>query len=195
MIALAETDRFSIVTIAGTNRAAPLWETMFGWPAAGGQALPLVADTVAERDRWAARLDAIVRQGDRAVLLIADGAGCAASAWWARLSPAGDVARIAGAVLFAPKPDGPAPDRPRGLFDSPRIPLPFPSLVIQPGNEAAQALPGTIDSWGSRLVIGDRHRDRTAGVAWRQAQRLFVRMTGHIVEQEVERARALADRR
>ncbi|MDP1028595.1 alpha/beta hydrolase [Sphingomonas sp. KR1UV-12] len=189
MIALAPTDRFSIVTVLDSGRP-PAWATMFGWPATGGEAVPLSVRSAGDRTRWAARLDTAVRGADRAVLLVADGLGCAASAWWARLSPADYVDRIAGALLFAPN-EGAEP----GLFDSPQTRLPFPSLVIQPG-AAATPVQAAVDDWGSRLVIGARERQRGSGaVAWRQAQRLFLRLTEQVVAHDVDRAHAIAGRR
>ncbi len=178
-----EADRFSIVTIFGAATPTPAWQTMFGWPASGGQAVPLDVRSVADRTRWAARLDDAVRGADRTVLLVADGLGCAASAWWARLSPADYVARIAGAILLDPG-NG---DRDM-LFDSPQIRLPFPSLVIQPGSGGAAG--SKVDDWGGRLVVNGRERRRAdRPAAWRQAQQLFIRLTGQVVEQDVNRAR------
>lgn len=177
-------DLFSIVTIGEAHRPAPSWVRMFGWPADGATAVPLDVRSRGERNIWAARLDRAVRETDARVLLIADGVGCAAGAWWARLSPADDVGRIAGALLFAPQPAG------GDLFASPRSRLPFPSLVIQPGGNAD--VHATIACWGSRLVIGERPRDRRARlVAWRQAQRLFLRLTRQMVEHDVDRGRAI----
>jgi predicted alpha/beta hydrolase family esterase len=182
-----DADRFSIVTVFGAETAAPAWQTMFGWPVSGGQAVPLDVRSAADRNRWAARLDDAVRGADRAVLLVADGLGCAASAWWARLSPADYVARIAGAILLAPGEGDRDP-----LFASPQTRLPFPSLVIQPGSAAVAP---AIGDWGSRLVVNDRDRQRGhRPVAWRQAQQLFLRLTSQVVEQDVNRVRArLAD--
>ena len=194
MIAVADPDRFSIVTIFGARTPAPAWETMFGWPAAGRDSVPLDIRSAADRKIWAARLDQAVREADRAVLLVADGIGCMASAWWARLSPADYVSRIAGAVMIAPDQaiaDG------AGMFDSPHVRLPFPSLVIQPGAGASAGLHATVADWGSRLVISDRERHRpqgTGAVAWRQAQRLFLRLTEQVVEHDVGRAHRLAGR-
>ncbi len=178
-----DTDRFSIVTVFGTATPAPAWQTMFGWPASGSEAVPLDVRSVADRTRWAAKLDDAVRGADRAVLLVADGLGCAASAWWARLSPGDYVARIAGAILLDPGRGDHA-----ALFDSPQTRLPFPSLVIQPDGAAVGA---AVEDWGSRLIINGRQRRRAdRPVAWRQAQQLFLRLTGQIVEQDVNRARA-----
>lgn len=194
MLALAaHRDRFAIITVFDADRPAPAWETMFGWPAAGGSAVPLAVRSSTDRNRWAAKLDAAVQAADRAVLLVADGVGCAASAWWARLSPAQDVERVAGALLFAPEREvGMAG---RLLFAAPQTSLPFPSLVIQPGAERVD-LRGAVDEWGSRVVVGARPRQPRAGAAaWRQAERLFLRLTSHVVEHDVERAEALIGRR
>jgi predicted alpha/beta hydrolase family esterase len=176
--------RLSIVTV-GDGEGAPAWQRMFGWPAGGSGAVPLDARSPGARNIWAAKLDRAVREADARVLLVAEGLGCAASAWWARLSPAHDVRKVAGALLFAP------PAQPDGLFASPRSRLPFPSLVIRPGG-MADDLAAAVEDWGSRLVVGDRVRDRHAGaVAWRQAQRLFLRLTQQMVEHDVDRVRAI----
>lgn len=185
MIAPAQLDRFSVVTIFDADSPAPAWERMFGWPSAGRDAVPLAIGSAGDRNIWAAKLDHVVQQADRAVLLVADGLGCAASAWWARLSPSDYVARIAGAVLFAPRDD-----EPDDLFASPRTRLPFPSLVIRDSGATAP-LPARVEEWGSRLVTGHRERRRPAGsVAWREAQRLFMRLTHDVVEQDVARVAA-----
>jgi predicted alpha/beta hydrolase family esterase len=178
-------DRFSVVTVFDARRPAPAWQAMFGWPAVSGTAVPLDVRSPAERNVWAARLDQAVREADRAVLLVADGAGCQASAWWARLSPADYVGKIAGAVLFAPARAAAGPGG-RDLFASPAERLPFPSLLFRPDG-ADEAL---ADDWGSRQVIGARPRQRHAGsAAWSHAQRLFLRLTAQVVEHDIRRAR------
>jgi predicted alpha/beta hydrolase family esterase len=191
MIALTADDRFSIVTVVGADTPAPAWQTMFGWPAAARTAVPLSVRSTGERNLWAARMDEAIRGADRTVLLVADGLGCAASAWWARLSPSDYVSRIAGALLFAP-----GQEQAHGLFESPQTRLPFPSLVIQPGAATSPALRSTVEDWGSRLILGERERRRGSGaVAWRQAQRLFLRLTEQVVAHDVDRARSIAGRR
>lgn len=63
--------------------------------------------------------------------------------------------------------------------------------MIQSGGAAADVRTA-VDGWGSRLVAADRPRDRAAGlVAWRQAQRLFLRLTEQMVEHDVDRSRAI----
>ena len=55
--------------------------------------------TAAQRTALAARIDAAVSEADRAVMLIAEGAACAAAAWWARLSPRCYTAGVSGALF------------------------------------------------------------------------------------------------
>ena len=93
-------DTFHIVTVSDGG-AEPAWARSLGWPAAGHAAVPLSVRSRADRKLWAARLDQAVRAADRQVLLVAEGLGCAASAWWARLSPRHDTARVSGALMFA----------------------------------------------------------------------------------------------
>ena len=184
MLTLIENDRFAVVTVSDGAAPAPSWETLFGWPAAGHHAVPLTVRSAADRKRWAAQLDAAIRAADRQVLLVAEGLGCAASAWWARLTPRHDVARVAGALLFAPRTDAP------GLFAAPRDTLPFPSLVIRPDGDVADVERATRE-WGSGIMDARASRAAPATVAWRHAQRLFLRVTRSIAEHEIGRGAAL----
>jgi predicted alpha/beta hydrolase family esterase len=107
------------------------------------------------------------------VLLVAEGAGCFAAAWWARLSPADYVGRVAGALFFEPG----AKDEAR--FASPRVALPFPSVVV--GDAEMRAL---ADGWGSSVVDGDEG-------PFVRAQRAVQRFTATVVEREVSRGERL----
>ncbi|WP_162234696.1 alpha/beta hydrolase [Sphingomonas sp. Leaf231] len=197
MFAIAANDRFapfSIVAISDALRPEPTWRTMFGWPADDPRTITIAARSRGERKIFAARVDQAVCAAERPVLLVADGLGCAASAWWGRLSPTDYVSRIAGALLFAPRDAEPTRDGDADLFASPAAPLPFPSFVIQPQGDVA-GVDAAVQSWGSRLVAGqrDRHVAHDTG-AWRQAQRLFLRMTHQLAAYEVDRAAALIGR-
>ena len=195
MSAIADSGPFAVLAINDSARAVPTWKTMFGWPADDPRALPLSVRSRADRKIWAAKVDQAVCATQRPVLLIADGLGCAASAWWGRLSPADYVSRIAGALLFAPRGEETVADGDPGLFASPGTPLPFPSVVIQPQHDEA-AIRSTLDAWGSRLIAGRRVRlvaDERG--AWQQAQRLFLRVTHQVAAHEVARAEALIGRR
>ncbi|MEG8039874.1 alpha/beta hydrolase [Sphingomonas sp. LR60] len=197
MFAIAANDRFapfSIVAISDARQSEPTWRTMFGWPANDPRTIPIAARSRAERKIWAARVDQAVCAADRPVLLVADGIGCAASAWWGRLSPSDYVSKIAGALLFAPRGADVTRDGDTDLFASPTAPLPFPSVVISPQGDAGQ-VDAAVESWGSRLIAGhrDRHVTRETN-AWRQAQRLFLRVTHQVAAHEVGRAEALIGR-
>lgn len=179
-------DRFSIITIAAPDVVSPAWNARLRWPSHGDEHVAL--DTGERRAIWAAQLDAAVMQADRAVILIAEGIGCHAASWWARLSPGSYVSRVAGALLFDPPAQGGGD---REVFASPAIALPFPSLVL--AGDAARAPADAIGGWGSRLIDGRRQRQGDQQ-AWRSAQRLVERITAKVVERDVQRVFALNPR-
>jgi uncharacterized protein len=158
-------DRFSVVTLS--ERRVPAWSRLLDWPVAGNAHVPVRARRLSDRNLLAAKIDRAVLDADRAVLLVAEGAGCFAAAWWARLSPADYVGRVAGALFFEPG----AKDEAR--FASPRVALPFPSVLV--GDDEVRAL---ADGWGSSVVDGEE------GPLLR-AQRAVHRFTAAVVEREV----------
>ncbi len=133
-----------------------------------------------ERSLSAARIDAAMLEANRQVLLVAQGAACAAAAWWARLSPRSYVERVAGALLIAPAPVE------RG-FASPRSILPFPTLVLG-ATDTAQALSA---EWGARLIDGPVPALERR--ATNRLQSMILRFTGAIVERDEQQARRLLD--
>ena len=176
-------NHWSIITIAAAGRADPAWNTRMRWPVKGDD--HVVLHDGERRSLWAAQLDAAVMRADRTVLLVAEGLGCHAASWWARLSPASYVSRIAGALLFDPPAEGAEESQP---FASPAIALPFPSLVLS-GADAAATIPA-VNGWGSRLLRGDRQRHGDLR-PWRSAQRRIQRATARVVDRDVERAIAV----
>lgn len=172
-------NRFAIITIAAPGVMAPAWNARLRWPSFGDDHVAL--DRADRRDIWAAQLDAAVMRADRAVVLVAEGIGCHAASWWARLSPATYVSRVAGAMLFDPGA------RDDDAFASPAVALPFPSLVLT----GDTATPGdAIAGWGSRLIDGRRQRHGDLR-PWRSAQRLVERVTAKVIARDVERIFAL----
>ncbi len=140
--------------------------------------------SAAQRNLTAAQIDAAVTRAERAVLLVAEGAGCLAAAWWARLSPRDYVSRVAGSLLIAPEARaGQFAD-----FASPRSALPFPSIVVG-ADDTSQALAA---EWGSRLVDGPLAvgTGRPSG----RFQALLARFTSAIVEHDVQAAERLIAR-
>ncbi|HET9509673.1 MAG TPA: alpha/beta hydrolase [Sphingomonas sp.] len=170
----------SVVTLSGGDQsvAPPGLVDLIGARSVAHVAVS--SRTTAQRNRTAAQIDRAILEADRAVLLVAQGIGCAAAAWWARLSPRAYVERVAGAMLVAPEAE-PA------SFASPRSVLPFPSLVLG-ATDAAQRLSG---EWGGRLIDGPlpvRERGAT-----RRLQSLVLRFTGAIVERDRQQALRLLD--
>ena len=173
---------FSIVTTSDRATRAPAWKSLLNWPRFGDAHVDYTADTAKQRNLWAARLDEAVRRADKPVLLIASGESCVAAAWWARLSPADYVSKVAGALLFAPRgPHG------EDLFASPRAPLPFPSAVLE-RHTTRRAL-AFAESWGSGL-LEDGWQAEDEGSAWQQAQTALIRLTARVVERDMRIARA-----
>lgn len=99
------------------------------------------------RNLWAARLDEAVRLTERPVVLVAHGISCFAVAWWARLSPASYVEKVAGAVFLRPLGSG-VEASPEQRFAGPKLRIGFPSILADSGAEAA----ALARDWGSRFL-------------------------------------------
>jgi predicted alpha/beta hydrolase family esterase len=180
-LALETGDLFSIVTTGGRG----IRKSLLDWPRLGATHVDYAADTATQRNLWAVRLDEAVRRADKPVLLVADGESCFAAAWWARLSPASYVARVAGALLFAPQERG-DPAR----FASPRGSLPFPSTIIDGRARLDRRTLALAEGWGSDLLERGWEAPGDAR-GWQQAQALLTRLTAQIVERRMRVADAL----
>lgn len=186
-------DLFSIVTIAEAGSQPPAWQSRLRWPGTGDAHIALEMHRPRRQSVWATQLDDAVMQADRAVLFVAEGVGCFAASWWARLSPSHYVSKVAGAVLLdpvAPPQDG---DK-RPLFASPAVALPFPSLVLTDRDRDLAldpALGAHVDAWGSRMLAGGRQRAAGDPRAWSSAQRLVRRIGRAVIANDLRRARAL----
>lgn len=187
---------FSIVTIADTRAQPPAWQSRLRWPQAGEAHVALDLDRPRRQRVWATQLDDAVMRADRAVLFVAEGVGCFAASWWARLSPSHYVSKVAGALLLDPVAPPREDDRP-ALFASPSVALPFPSVVLTRESDLLArdaALGAQIEGWGSRLLAGGRQRTEERA-AWSSAQRLLRRATRAVVEHDVRRGLALRGER
>lgn len=177
MVAALALDRPTLIVILG-DAQSPISAQVLGASAFLGDIIRVRGGTQAERSMTASRMDSAIAQADRAALLIADGLGCIATAWWARLSPRAYLARVAGALMIAP--DGAA-----GSFASPRVALPFPSIVVG-ADDVSRRL---AIEWGSERVdapvaIGARETPGRFGS-------LVARFTSTVVEHKVQAAERL----
>lgn len=124
-LAAIPNDFFSVIT-AG-NHTSGILQAILGAGQPVGAHLDDPTDIDRQRSLWAAKLDHAILRAERPVLLVARGQSCFAATWWARLSPRDYIARVAGALFIDPlEADGAAAAR----FASPRIRLPFPSLLL-----------------------------------------------------------------
>ncbi|MBO9499050.1 MAG: alpha/beta hydrolase [Novosphingobium sp.] len=183
-IALPSNDLFSVITTGGGDRRAS-WRSLLGLPDPGSAHVAF--DSGSQRGIWAARLDEAVLRADKPVLLVANGESCFAAAWWARLSPASYVSRVAGALLVDPLGRSVDPEA-EERFISPRIALPFPSAVLSGSarrGEWIDRIEQLAEGWGSGVA-------RTSdGSAWEQAQDLILRATARVVERRMRVAETL----
>ena len=141
------------VLLAG-GRAAPA----AGWIDPASTAEPanlgrLVLDLTRRRQRggWAMQLDAAVAAAPDRLVIVAHGLACAAFAFWAQLTPHPYLQHITGALLI--EPVRPAKTRAFSFMRSPKLKLPFPSLLLSTrpdGHDGAQL--ELAANWGSQLV-------------------------------------------
>ncbi len=189
--ALSLPANLSLVEISGAAGAP--WRNLFAGPSR--EHIPYRAGTQSERNLLAAKLDAAVTRADGAVLLIAEGASCFATAWWARLSPASYVSRVAGALFFEPIDEqGESVETLLDTFASPRTPLPFPSIVLG-GEDRRSMLAARVralaDNWGSGLVATAHSSDARP---MRRTRGVIERFTAGVVAREVRTATTLMGR-
>ncbi|MET3711558.1 putative alpha/beta hydrolase family esterase [Sphingomonas trueperi] len=183
-------DRFSVISTG--NGPARALSALFGAPLRADAHLDYSEETVRQRSLWAAKLDSAILHAERPVLLVANGASCFAATWWARLSPRDYITRVAGALLIDPI----AGEGDAAHFASPKIRLPFPSLLLSgdtPDAAVAERVQALATGWGSAVGgIPQLPHARRSGSHWQGARDLVLRMTAGIVERRAQAADALA---
>jgi uncharacterized protein len=185
----ARNDLFSIITLGAAP--VPDLRTLFGLPERSAEHLACASTFGRRPGRWAVELDNAVLRAERPVLLVASGASCVATAWWARLSPSHYVSRIAGALLFDPLNHALSSEI-EGQFRSPRITLPFPSIILNGRGKSGvpdlqtQAL---ANDWGSNVARLPGPAARPGG-KWQAAQEVIARATARIVDRRMRVADA-----
>lgn len=195
-LALPTGDLFSVIT-TGRHGREPAWKSLLNWPSFGDAHIDYAADTPTQRNIWAAHLDEAVLRADKPVLLVASGESCFATAWWARLSPASYVSKVAGALLFTPMPQGRVKtgtlEEFAQKFASPRVTLPFPTAIVDGAGITDQRVQSLAESWGSGFLdtAGETPALPGSATAWQQAQNAVMRLTARVVEHDLRIARTL----
>jgi len=186
----APLERFSVITTG--NGPARALSALFDAPLRSDAHLDYSSETPRQRSLWAAKLDSAILHAERPVLLVANGASCFAATWWARLSPRDYINRVAGALLIDPI----AGEGDAALFASPKIRLPFPSLLLSgdtPNTAITERVQALATGWGSAVGgIPQLPHARRSGSHWQGARELVLRMTAGIVERRAQAADALA---
>jgi predicted alpha/beta hydrolase family esterase len=136
------------------------------------------------RNAWVTKLDEAIRQAQAPVILAAHSLGCLAVAWWAQLSPQPYGWPVAGALLVAPADvdwEG-APDEIRSFAPAPRLPLPFPSILVASSDDPWASIDrahSMAANWGSHFVdVGPQgHLNAASGIGWwQEGQELLERV-------------------
>lgn len=131
------------------------------------------------RNDWVNRLNMAIYRADRPVILVAQGLGCVAVAWWAEYEQPPYANPVVGALFTdAPDVDRPGSDPRLANFGScPRKPLPFPAFLTAGQGDrfanlrTAQMLAG---DWGCRFIYaGETARSDAGAGDWHFGKKLL----------------------
>lgn len=174
-----------VLTIPGLNNSGPShWQTL--WEERRGDCARVELGMWADprRNVWVTRVDHAIRNAPGPVILCAHSLGCLAVAWWAAFERQPYGWPVAGALLVAP------PDCDRsgaqlpvnGFGPTPRIALPFPSIVVASRNDPYSTIErahSIAQYWGSHFVdvgeLGHINAESSIG-SWLFGQRLLDRL-------------------
>ena len=177
--------RPAILTVPGLGGSGRShWQTLWEESRPDTLRVELGMWNTPHRNSWVTKLDEAIRQAQSPVILAAHSLGCLAVAWWAQLSPQPYGWPVAGALLVAPadvdRPD--AQPELRAFAPTPRIPLPFPSIVVasqdDPWIDVDRAHSLAVE-WGSHFVDAgpQGHLNAASGVGWwEEGQELLARV-------------------
>jgi len=175
----------TVLTVPGLNGSGPShWQTLWEQSRPDTGRVELGMWSRPHRNAWVTKLDQAVRQAQAPVVLAAHSLGCLAVAWWAQLSGQPYGWPVAGALLVAPADvdRAGAPSELQGFAPSPRIALPFPSIVVastdDPWVSIERAHSMAVD-WGSHFVDAGAqgHLNAASGIGWwEEGQQLLDRV-------------------
>lgn len=184
--ALRRTAPPTVVIVPGLRDHVPdHWQTILANKIADARTVPPLTGDRLSCDAQVAALDDVLSDLSGPVVLVAHSAGVMTTVHWAQRHHR----PVKGALLAAPPDfDTPLPEgyptlealRENGWTPTPRIPLPFPSIVAASTNDPLADFPLVVDlarTWGSRLEnlgpVG--HLNPASGYGeWQQAEE-FVR--------------------
>jgi len=175
----------TILTVPGLNGSGPShWQSLWERARPDVVRAELGQWNLPHRNSWVTKLDQAIRQARAPVILAAHSLGCIAVAWWAQLSPQPYGWPVAGALLVAPADaDRPhAQDEIAAFAPVPRLPLPFPSIVVASEDDpyaVIQRSHSMAADWGSHFVnLGEQgHLNAASSLgSWPEGQALLERV-------------------
>ncbi len=176
-----------ILTVPGLGGSGPShWQSLWEQSRADTVRADLGMWNSPRRNAWVTKLDQAIRTSEAPIILAAHSLGCLAVAWWAELAGQTWGWPVAGALLVAP-PDvdrATACTEIRGFAPSPRVALPFPSILVASDDDPYASVQRSFDmarEWGSHFVdIGSHgHINAESGVGlWHEGQALLDRLIG-----------------
>jgi predicted alpha/beta hydrolase family esterase len=129
------------------------------------------------RDAWMDVLGEAIGDVAGGAMVVGHGLGCVALSIWATLArPAHLIGKIGGALLVSPVDPGSEAADPRcaEFRPVPSLALPFPSLLVNAGDDGRGAALARL--WGSRRADPVRHREAERG-PWPEGLRLLASLS------------------
>lgn len=127
-----------VLTVPGLdNSGSGHWQTLWEKQRNDTRRVDLGMWIRPHRNSWVTRLGQAIRTSEGPIVLCAHSLGCLAVAWWAALEGQAFGKPVAGALLVAP-PDCDhldEGDRLAGFAPTPKMMLPFPSLLVASRND------------------------------------------------------------
>lgn len=185
MTRLSEQPGASILTVPGLNGSGPgHWQTLWEQARPDTSRVELGMWSTPHRNAWITKLDRAIATARAPVILAAHSLGCLAVAWWAALSPQPYGWPVAGALLAAPADVDARDARPElsAFAPAPRLPLPFPSIVVASSDDPWCTLDRAHSlavDWGSHFVEAGEHGHLNADSDigwWAEGQELLERV-------------------
>lgn len=198
------------LTIPGLGGSGPNhWQTLWERSRHDCERVDLGSRDSPSRNGWVSAIERAVRGADAPIIFVAHSLGCHAVAWWASLlAGEGASGLVAGALLVAPPDIDRAVAQPvlSRFAPSPRVPLPFPSILVASRNDPYASLARQREmagNWLSDFVeIGEAgHINDASGLGqWHEGQQLLERLCDdrarqrelpHLIRRPAARAQVL----
>ncbi|AZI34728.1 hypothetical protein NT2_02_03260 [Caenibius tardaugens NBRC 16725] len=175
-------DPLVLIVPGNTAEDSPQWQQAWARQQANCERLDLGMWHDPHRNTWVNKLNLAISRVNRPVVLVAQGLGNLAVAWWAEYERPAEGGPVVGALLVAPPDlDRPGLDQRVAKFGAvPRRALPFPSFLVPDNydpNGNYRSAYGLAKDWDARFIDGeDEPGSTTSTREWHFGQRLLNRL-------------------